>query len=207
MRGVRPSLPARLLILCLATAGHGTGVENYTYWADPCTAAAERATACEPGDTELARWAFEAWQREAGGRLVFTPADSESGARIRLHWANGQGNLYGETRPVLVNSRRGAEIYVLPDTRLLGRDIDAASRADRLFRDSVVYLTCLHETGHALGLEHTAKFDDIMYTFRYGGDIAAYFGRYRKLLKTRPDIRLFSGVSGADRAALNEILP
>ena len=62
-------------------------------------------------------------------------------------------------------------IYVLPDTRMLGRDIEAATRADHLLRDSIVYLTCLHESGHALGLPHTAAFADIMYTFRYGGDI------------------------------------
>ncbi len=193
-------------MLCLACCAQAAAVETYTYWVEPCTPQAVTATACDPDDTELAKWAFETWQRESGGLLAFTPADSEAHARIRLHWANGQGSLYGETRPILVNGRRGAEIYVLPDTRMLGRDIAVAARADQLFRHAVVYLTCLHESGHALGLEHTAEFADIMYTFRYGGDIAAYFERYRKLLKTRGDIAKFSGISDADRVALLKTL-
>jgi predicted Zn-dependent protease len=71
-------------------------------------------------------------------------------------------------------------------------------------RDTIVYLTCLHESGHALGLEHTAQFDDIMYSFQYGGDIPEYFGRYRRKLAKREDIRLNPGLSAADRAHLLE---
>ena len=57
----------------------------------------------------------------------------------------------------------------------------------------------LHETGHALGLPHTAAFDDIMYSFQYGGDIPEYFARYRRKLRTRDDIGRNSGLSEADR--------
>jgi predicted Zn-dependent protease len=65
-------------------------------------------------------------------------------------------------------------------------------------RDSIVYLTCLHELGHALGLAHTDDFRDIMYFFGYGGDIVAYFTRYRSQLHSRPDIAKVSGLSDAD---------
>ena len=58
----------------------------------------------------------------------------------------------------------------------------------RSLRDTIVYLTCLHESGHALGLVHTRAFADIMYSFQYGGDITAYFERYRVQLKMRADI-------------------
>jgi predicted Zn-dependent protease len=74
-----------------------------------------------------------------------------------------------------------------------------------LLRDAIVYLTCLHETGHALGLEHTANFSDIMYSFQYGGDIPEYFARYRRLLKSRADIPKHSGMSDADRKRLVEL--
>jgi len=189
-----------LLLLLLCSALHAA--EEYTYWVDPCTKEAAATTACAPGDEELGAWAFEAWQRESNGALIFKKSPTEAHARIRIHWANGAMNLYGETQPVLVDSKRGAVIYVLPDTRALGPDIDQATRSDHLLRDAIVYLTCLHESGHALGLEHTAEFADIMYSFRYGGDIVEYFERYRRLLKTRADIPAHSGISDADRKAL-----
>jgi hypothetical protein len=176
--------------------------EEYTFWVDPCTKEAAQSTACESGDPELGAWAFEAWQRESKGALVFKKSANEAHARIRIHWANGAMNLYGETQKLTVDGKDGAVIYVLPDTRALGPDIDHATRTDHLLRDAIVYLTCLHETGHALGLEHTAEFADIMYSFRYGGDIVEYFERYRRLLKTRADIPAHGGVSDADRAAL-----
>jgi len=194
----------RVLIL-LAWGVAGLRADVYTWWIDACPPEAAKSTGCEAGDPELGRWAFETWQRESGGKVVFRKSDTEAHARIRLHWANGQGSLYGETQPIEVDGVRGAVIYVLPDTRMLGRDIALATRDDRLLRDTIVYLTCVHETGHALGLEHTALFADIMYTFRYGGDIAEYFERYRRLLKTRADIPKHSGISDADRAALREI--
>lgn len=195
----------RALILALCCAAALSASEEFTYWIDACTPEAARSTGCEPGDPELGRWAFEAWGRESKGSLTFRPAETERQARIRIHWANGAMNLYGETQPTLVDGRRGAIIYVLPDTRELGREIDLATRSDRLLRDAIVYLTCLHETGHALGLEHTSVFADIMYSFRFGGDIVEYFERYRRLLSSRADIPKHSGSSDADRAALGKI--
>jgi hypothetical protein len=196
----------RTLFCALLVAGSLCAAEEYTYWIEPCTPEEAKATGCETNDPELGKWAFETWQRESGGALTFRKSDTEAHARIRLHWAGGQGSLYGETEPVMVDGKRGAVIFVLPDTRMLGPDIAAATRADHLMRETIVYLTCLHESGHALGLPHTAEFADIMYTFRYGGDIPAYFGRYRKVLKARADIPMHSGISDADRNALREAL-
>jgi predicted Zn-dependent protease len=65
---------------------------------------------------------------------------------------------------------------------------DAPIEVDALTRDIIVYLTALHELGHALGLDHTRNFDDIMYLFRQPGDGPRYFGNYRKLLRTADDI-------------------
>jgi hypothetical protein len=180
--------PTLILLLLLAAP------EPCSYWIDPCTEKASRATGCKTGDPELAKWAFQAWARESGGLLTFVKSESEEHARIRLRWAGNQGSLYGEAQPVMVDGKRGAVIYVLPAT---GRPGD-----DPLLRDTMVYLTCLHESGHALGLKHTAEFADIMYNFRYGGDLVEYFARYRRLLKTRKDIAQHSGVSEPDRIAL-----
>jgi hypothetical protein len=44
-----------------------------------------------------------------------------------------------------------------------------------------------------------------MYSFQYGGDISEYFGRYRRQLSSRADIRKHSGMSPEDRKQLLEI--
>ena len=67
-----------------------------------------------------------------------------------------------------------------------------------MLRDTIVYLTCLHELGHALGMEHTAEFADVMYFFGFGGDIPRFFGRYRAVLTVRDDIAGLSGLSAGD---------
>lgn len=190
---------AAALFLIASMAAALPAAEEYSYWIDGCTPQLAQVSGCQEGDTELARWAFETWQRETSGSLVFHRSGTEQHARLRLHWASGNSSLYGETRPVFVDGREGAVIYVLPDTSPLGR-------ADPLMRDAIVYLTCLHESGHALGLKHTDAFADIMYSFAYGGDITAYFNRYRTLLKSRADIPAHSGISEADRAAIRRIV-
>ena len=172
----------------VASAG---AAEHYTYWVEPC---ARADTGCRAGDDELAGWAFEAWQKASNGALEFRRVEDRAHARIRVLWASAQQGLYGETQRIQVDGKPGAEVYVLP--------APLGPRDDRLMRDAVVYLTCLHETGHALGLAHTAAFDDIMYSFQYGGDIPEYFGRYRRKLATREDIRKNSGLSEADRRHL-----
>lgn len=158
---------------------------------------AAAGTGARAGDAELCRWALDDWVRHADGRLRVTAVD-EAQALIRIYFVAPGAGQYGEMRPLLLDGRRGALVYVRPDTDALGPDIGAAARADPLLRETIVYLTCLHEIGHALGLEHTAEFADIMYFFGFGGDIPAFFGRYRARLETRADIARVSGLSPAD---------
>jgi hypothetical protein len=122
----------------------------------------------------------------------------ESAALIRVYWAGALGGEYGEMRPLNVGGRKGAALFIRPDTSALGPAIARRSADDDLLRDTIVYLTCLHETGHALGLAHTSDFRDIMYFFGYGGDILEYFNRYRTRLRQRDDLRRLGGLSDGD---------
>ena len=188
-----------LAALLLASA---CSAETWTWWVEACRPELARRSACRADDTELAGWALAAWEKVSGGRIAFEGVPREDQARIRIYWADSTMGLYGEARPIDFAGKTGAAIYVRPDLNGLGPGIAAAGRDDRLFRDTIVYLTCLHESGHALGLPHTARFDDIMYNFGFGGDIVEYFARYRRQLSSRKDIRRYSGVSKADSEAL-----
>ena len=161
-------------------------------------------TGFRPPDRQLALWALEAWQRSAAKGLRFESA-TESNALVRLYWAGPNDGQYGEMRPLIVGARRGAAVFIRPDVESLGQDIGRRAREDALLRDSIVYLTCLHELGHALGFTHTRDFRDIMYFFGYGGDIVEYFDRYRAQLRARDDIAAVSGLSDADVSRLTSM--
>ena len=170
-----------LLALLLAAVAEG---ETISYWIAPGP------------DHQLAEWAFAAWQKASSGRLEFKPAGKDD-AGIRVVWAGAEEGMYGEARSIVVNGHRAVNVYVRPAP---------LETEDPLLREAITYLTCVHETGHALGLVHTSDFADIMYSFQYGGDIAEYFGRYRRLIHSREEIRDHSGMSDADRAQLGKVL-
>ena len=157
-----------------------------------------------PGDRTLAELALAAWETAADGVVELRPGDQQT-ALIHLHWVSPSGSLYGEMRPILVDGQRGAIIFVIPDTNALGPEIAARATRDPLFRDTVVYLTCLHELGHGFGLQHTATYDDIMYFFGHGGDIPGYFQRYRDQLDTRADIQRVSAIAPGDLQQLRAL--
>src|SRR5256885_1119121 len=143
-----PSVSLLLLTACVARPADPT-----TYWIEPCTV---MKGACQPGDADLARWALAAWEQASGGRVHFTETENRADALFRVLWADKNSGLYGEAVSIMVKGRQGAELHIL---------LPEPNRDDALLRDTVVYLTCLHESGHALGLPHTRAFADIMYNF------------------------------------------
>ncbi len=183
----------KFAVLCLL-AWPALAADTWTYWIQPCAGDIAGDSGCHAGDVELAQWSLDAWAKASAGSLSLRPVKEERAARLRVYWANGREKLYGETRGVMIDGERGAEVFVLPTI--------AATEKDPLLREAIVYLTCLHENGHAFGLPHTRNFEDIMYSFQYGGDVPAYFDRYRATIRTRDDIRRSAGLSPDDRAAI-----
>jgi len=159
----------------------------------------------ESGDRELAELALAAWARESHGKLKFVAAAKEEDAVVRVRWISPADGLYGEMQRTSINGKTVAIVNVSASVAGLGEPVASMALKDRLLRDSIVYLTCVHETGHALGLQHTREFEDIMYSFVYGGDIGEYFSRYRRNLKSRSDIAKFSGLSSGDIAVLKSL--
>ena len=149
------------------------------------------------GDRELAEWALRSWASAASASVQLQEGDEDT-STIRIYWVEAGQGLYGEMRGRVVDGRLAADIFVQPDADGLGPDIARAAGTDPLFRDTVVYLTCVHELGHAFGLPHTDGFDDIMYSFQFGGDFVEYFGRYRRRLEVRQDMASTSALSEGD---------
>ena len=176
--------------------------ESITYF----IAKGSAASGFKEGDRALAEWALEGWGGQADPPVDLVPGP-EASATIRVYWVSAGAGLYGEMRGRSVDGRLAADVFMRPDTDGLGPDIARRARLDPLFRDTVVYLTCVHELGHAFGLPHTSAFADIMYSFQYGGDFVAYFMRFRDQLEVRDDIGDASPFSTADTGAFRFLYP
>ena len=155
-----------------------------------------------PRDRWLAERALHAWDDALDGWLCMTPAPAVEAA-VRIYWGM-TGDRLGLMQAIEVGPYRGGEVYVDPQPERFHPQLAEACRTDPLFRDAVVYLTLLHETGHALGLVHTIEMHDAMY---FGGDFVGFYKAYRAKLETIDDIRRHPGLSEEDIARLQALYP
>ena len=152
--------------------------------------------------------ALAVWSRAAGPALRLKRTPNAATASIRVRFMTS-GALYGETVPQ-VDRASGrithAAVYIT-GAQPAGRQPAGSPEDDSLEAQIVVYLTTLHEIGHAIGLSHTDRFSDIMYRFQEPGDGARYFGRYRRLVRQSADIGTgsASGLSSDDVQAVRDL--
>ena len=151
-----------------------------------------------PGAAALVDRALAAWTRAADGRVVLQKAATADAALVRVRFAPAEG-IYGETAPH-VDRTTGA--IVSAEIVIAGVVVGDAEQ-----KRVAIYLTALHELGHALGLRHTDAFDDIMYSFRRPDDGERYFGAFQKRLQSIDEVgtERASGLSPADLAALRAL--
>jgi hypothetical protein len=146
----------------------------------------------------LVERAMQTWTDAAAGRVTLRRASFAEGASIRVMFVSDDYR-YGETAPRI--DRATGAIYSADVA------INAALVEDPLLQRIIIYLTALHELGHALGLEHTDDFSTIMYAFRRPSDGDRYFGAYRRKLHSADDIGTpaATGLAPPDVAALRTL--
>jgi len=150
-----------------------------------------------PGAPSLIERAMKNWSDASDGRLTLVRAATRNDASIRIVFIASDG-VYGEAAP-RVDRTTGfiAQADVL---------INSAVPDDPLDARIVLYLTALHELGHAIGLPHSDTFSAIMYRFRHVDDGERYFGAYRRKLKSPADVgTAITGLDAEDVAALQRL--
>jgi hypothetical protein len=196
---MRRALIIGIGILGGLTAGVRAQPEHRPRWPPHALISVWIDTHGAPADSDsLVDRALATWTRAAEGRFVLQKIAVREQSVVRVRFARADG-IYGETSPHVDRTTGligSAEVLIAGDVA-----------GDAVEQRIVIYLTALHELGHALGLPHTNAFDDIMYSFRRPDDGRRYFGAYRRRLRASDDIgtERATGLSPADLAALSAL--
>ena len=187
-------------VIDLRIPAHSVGPAPLPHWAEGATIHVWIDARDAPADADrLVQRAMQAWTSASDGHFRLERAKTAD-AEVRVHFVRGDA-LYGEARPQL---DRVSGAIIAADVHING---EIASTGDALEQRIIVYLTALHELGHALGLPHTDDFNTIMYSFRRPDDGERYFGAYRRRVRSANDVgsTSASGVTPADIAALRRL--
>ena len=173
-----------------ADTRHWAKGQTIRVWVDPLNA--------PPAGIDLVERAMRTWTRAADGRFALQKMAGTNDAAVRVHFMSADYR-YGVTSP-RVDRQTGL---------IVRAEVAVAFDAGRtpLERSIIVYLTALHELGHAIGLEHTTDINTIMYLFRQLGDSERFFGAYAQRVRSMEDIGSdqATGLSPDDVAALKKL--
>ncbi len=150
-------------------------------------------------DRDLVRRALGVWSDATGGSLRFEESELPPARGIRVVFTRDLAH-FGFTMPKLDGDGRVLRADVIVVTDPVG---------DPLQKQLIVYLTAVHELGHALGLPHSDRIGEIMYAFGHPMDPERVFFGYRKKLRSAEDIGgpEATGLSEADRRAIRQLYP
>jgi predicted Zn-dependent protease len=179
---VYKALFVSFVLSCLSWAAQGSQAVPLTspHWArESAIRVWTDSNGAPQGAVALVEKALQTWTRAADGRFTLSRAPARNQAAITITFISSDA-IYGETVPRVDAAKRF----------ILSADIaiNATVPPDPVDARIVVYLTALHELGHALGLAHTDNFRDIMYRFQRPDDGERYFGGFKKLLTSAADI-------------------